>query len=201
MKRWMRWLVMFAGYPVVLYLTWLWLGLSERNPGDLVLSLLLAVGIVGGLTTLVWIVFGGSFWRALGFVVGVMTITILMSMLPSRTVATEKMAALRGIYPYLLRLLTVGLMAILMPLVLLGSSVLLRKWKYWAAWIALAVGVYVIPSLLIRWVPELQSLTAQTVSMVVRFGLAYVIALATFSAFARYVRELAEGRSSASREA
>ncbi|MDZ4797242.1 MAG: hypothetical protein SGI92_03695 [Bryobacteraceae bacterium] len=198
MKRWLRWLILLAGYPFVMWLVWIWLGVSERDPGDLILSFLLALGIVAGLTGLVWIVFGGSVWRALGFVLSIMTLTILMSLLPSWSVPLNHWAAqYRWIYPWLLRAVTLALMATTLPIVLMGSSVLLRTWQYWCAWAVLTLGVYVIPAWLVRWVPELSSMAAQTASMVVRFGLAYLIALATLTAFARFVRQLAEGQSSA----
>lgn len=202
MNRSWRWLILLAGYPFVMWLVWIWLGVAERDPGDLILSFLLALGIVAALTALVWIVFGGSVWRALAFVLSIMTLTIAMSLLPSWSVPLNQWGAkFKWLYPWLLRAVTLALMAVILPVVLMGTSVLLRKWRYWAAWGALTVGVYVVPALLVRWVPEFPSLAAQTASMVVRFGLAYLIALATLTAFARFVRRMAEAQNSAVREA
>lgn len=185
MKPWLRWLILVAGYPLVMWLVWIWLGVAERDPGDLILSVVLGVAIVAGLTGLVWIVFGGSLPRSLGFVLSILLLTMLMSLLPSSG------PKLRSIYPWAVRAGTLVLMAILLALVLLGTTTMFRRWQYWLAWCALAVGVYAIPSWLVGWVPQLTSMTAQTTSMVVRFGLAYLIALGTLTAFARYVRQMA----------
>jgi hypothetical protein len=191
MKWWQRWGILLLGYPVVMWLVWLWLGVPERDVSDLLLSAGLAVAIVAGLTALVWVVFGGSPWRALGFVLSIMTITIVTSMIPSRVVAVEKLSAVRWAGPFLLRALTVLLMAAVLPIVLMGTASLLYRWRYWGAWAVLTVGVYVIPKYLVDWVPELQSLSGQTASLIVRFGAAYLIALATFTGFARYIRRMA----------
>jgi hypothetical protein len=64
----------------------------------------------------------------------------------------------------------------------------LRSWRYWALAAGLVlVGVYV-PWRLITWVPALQGLTAQSISVAVRFGLAWLITVAALVSFGALLR-------------
>jgi hypothetical protein len=56
----------------------------------------------------------------------------------------------------------------------------LRQWRYWVGCaVMLAAGCF-LPGWLIGWVPKFSGLGAQTASWIVRFSLAYVIALAAW---------------------
>src|SRR6266536_3587827 len=69
-----------------------------------------------------------------------------------------------------------------------GAAPSLRSWRYWATAAVLVVAGVALPWLLVRWVPRLQSFGAQTASMIVRFGLAYGIALAAWLGIASLPR-------------
>ena len=60
--------------------------------------------------------------------------------------------------------------------------------RYWLGSALLVLAGYWLPGLLIGWVPKFQSFGAQTASMIVRFALAYAIALAAWLAIAALAR-------------
>ncbi len=56
----------------------------------------------------------------------------------------------------------------------------LRQWRYWAGCVVMLAVGYFLPGWLIGWVPRFSGFGAQTASWIVRFSLAYVIALAAW---------------------
>jgi hypothetical protein len=60
--------------------------------------------------------------------------------------------------------------------------------RYWMTSAPMAAAGFLLPMRLISWVPAFQSFGAQTASMIVRFGLAYAIALTAWLAIAAAVR-------------
>jgi hypothetical protein len=73
-----------------------------------------------------------------------------------------------------------------------GGSVKLgqvvRHWRYWTASFIITVALLKLPALLVGWVPEPASLFMQTLSVVLRFTLAYALALGAWLALAFQAR-------------
>ena len=71
---------------------------------------------------------------------------------------------------------------------------MLRRWPYWLLCAGLVIAGVWLPWKVIWWVPKLETITAQTVSMVLRFGVAYLLWLGSLLLFAAGVRRLAGSR-------
>jgi hypothetical protein len=93
-------------------------------------------------------------------------------------------------YRALLWVIVVAAAFALLSRLTFGSWRVARRWKYWVACIVFVAVVMIVPLQLVRWVPSFSNFAAQTASLVVRFGLAYMIAVAALAAFATIVRRI-----------
>ena len=59
-----------------------------------------------------------------------------------------------------------------------------RKPRFWLEYIVVLVAGFYLPGKLIHWVPRLQATAAEVISFVVRFGIAYCLAVAGWLALA-----------------
>lgn len=208
----------FAGYPLLVALVWMWLGIGERSALDLSLSLLTGILIVALLAWLLASAFNGSLTVYRKLPSAVLFVIAMLAALGAiwwlwayNAQATDWIAVrvsnARGsainprraawVYPALLWTFAIAVSAIALPPLLAGSARLWKNWRYWTAWVALVIAGWFLPSLIVSWVPKLTSLPAQTASMVIRFLLAYAIALASFLGFAKLVRQMAVRRMAA----
>ncbi|MBC7926721.1 MAG: hypothetical protein H7039_13785 [Bryobacteraceae bacterium] len=178
MRRHLPVIGQLLGYPLVLWLVWVWLGIAERNVGDLVLSVIVGLVVLCLLSSLVLLAFGGPLWRPALFVFIAFGTACLASLMP----AAVNVWVLRGALTFFF--------ALLIPVLLLGRISLLTNWRYWAMFAGLATGLVVIPTTLVQFVPALPGLPLQSISLGVRFLLAYSVALATLLAFAHHVKRL-----------
>lgn len=213
------WIVQLLGYPVLVWLIWVWLGLGERNAGDLVLSV-----AGGGLIVMLasWLIASAlhgtvqvrrHYARAVVFVLLLLLITCAGIWLQSWNARVMDWTAIRisnakgsainprsaaWIYPVVLWSVLLAMVAALLGSLIYAPSKIVSDRKYWAAFALLILAMIGVPWLLLNWIPPAGSLTAQTVSMVLRFALAYVTAVCSLLVFARIVRQMVERRTQSS---
>jgi len=174
---WLDAVMQLIGYPVVIWLCWVWLGIAERDALDLASSVVVGLAIVGLLSWLVARAFGAGFGRGLVFVV-------LASLLVAGVLYRPKW------FSFALAFVLLGVLA---PALLLPTRRVQWQWRYWAAWFGALLAMVVVPVLLVNWVPQLQSAGAQTASMAARFVVAYGVALGGWLGYAGVARRLAAG--------
>jgi hypothetical protein len=170
--------VQVAGYPLLVWLVWIWLGIAERSVMEILGSAALGGAIVAALAWLLASAFDGTLkvrglWvRSLVFVIAALVI------------AGAGWWLTRKIYP-------IALIALLVPPLYRCSWRVLGKWRYWAAFVLLAgTGLY-LPWKMATWVPAATSLASQTASMAARFLIAYLLAVGSLVGFAAELRRLA----------
>lgn len=114
-----------------------------------------------------------------------------------------KPASLESSYAWLLRSLFLLIALALHPLAarLAGSldsaSRVLKQPAYWIAGIVLAVAGLLIPWFLITWVPAFPAFSMETASAVVRFTIAYLLALVSWATMAALLPRLGRAEASA----
>jgi hypothetical protein len=175
-------------YPVLVWLVWVWFGIAESSPMELLGSVLLGLMIIVAIAWLLATAFTGglrvtvSTWaRSLVFVVACL---LLLG-------GTLWLGGSRRLHPVMFWTASAALIAVLLPLHFVRTLRLLRDWRYWAACMLLVViGAYA-PWKLVSWVPAAKTLTAQAASLTIRFAAAYLFAVASFLVFAFVVRRLA----------
>jgi hypothetical protein len=194
------------GYLALLALIYGWFGIAESNAWQLMLSVLLGLAILFGA---VWLIasalaapelvsprrLGGCLlW--FGAVAAVIILCVWLAGYRPRvglSVASHltlwfrrpvKPQTMATVYVWLLRIAgAAGVLAILPFTVKARPTV-----RYWMTAAPIAAAGFLLPRLLIGWVLAFQSFGAQTASMIVRFGLAYAIALAAWLAIATAAR-------------
>ncbi|MBN8733548.1 MAG: hypothetical protein J0L64_23645 [Acidobacteria bacterium] len=108
-----------------------------------------------------------------------------------------KPASLEGAYTWFLRSAFLLIALALHPIAarLAGSiDSAASVWKrpgYWVAGVVLAVLGLLVPWWLIKWVPAFSSMAMETLSMLVRFGIAYVLATVSWTTMAALLPRLA----------
>ena len=189
-----------AGYLVLLALIYEWFGIADRSAWQLLLSVVLGVAIVSGaawliasalappriVQCLIWIaavaaVIACCVWLA-GYKPRVgLNVASHLTLWFRRPVKPQTMAS---IYSWLLWIAgAAGVLAIL-PLAVKARPTR----RYWITAALLAFAGLLLPGLLVGWVPKFQSFGAQTASMIVRFALAYAIALSAWLSIAAAAR-------------
>jgi hypothetical protein len=193
------------GYLVLLALVYGWLGIADGSVWQVLLSAVLALAIVFGgvwLTAsalaaeplsprslprfLIWIaaaaaVIACCVWLAgygprVGF-----SVASHLTLWFRRPVKPQTMGSL-----YVGLLWIAGAAGVL---ALLPAAVKSRPTrKYWVSSALLVLAGIWLPRLLVGWVPKFQGFGAQTASMILRFGLAYAIALAAWLSIAALAR-------------
>ncbi|MCZ2074711.1 MAG: hypothetical protein HUU41_01550 [Bryobacteraceae bacterium] len=186
-RKWPLLTIQVTGYALVAALIYLWLGIPEQSVWQLLLSLLLAAAIIAGSGWLLAALFalrlcGRREWRR-----GMAFVLLLLVMFLGGS-------WLSGSAPRVNPLWLWGIGALIvftvLPWFAATRAWLIRRWQYWvAAAGVVTMGIY-IPWKLIWWVPPLSGMTAQTLSMAVRFGLAYLLLVASLLLFSGWMQRL-----------
>ena len=196
-----------GGYLVLLALVYEWLGIGDRSVAQVLLTALGGAVILAGAVWLFgqalapvllprrWPAF--LLWAlAVALVIGVavwlggyrprvgLSVASHLTLWFRRPVKPQTMSALYGALVWI-----AGAAGVLALLPFAGAAaegvkpnarLVLGQWRYWAG-CALALAVaYWLPAWLIGWVPKLAGFALQTASLIVRFALAYAIALAAW---------------------
>lgn len=202
------WVAQVLGYPVILYLVWLWLGIPEGSALQLAGSVLLGVVIAVGLAWLLALAFQVRFPRMLAFVVLLAVLAAVAwwlsgyadlagNWLAAKVSTWRRRPANPGTWTgrYWWTVWTLCVLAIFGLLAwLAGGRGVLRRWPYWLLCAGLVIAGAWLPWKVLWWVPKLETITAQTVSMVLRFGVAYLLWLGSLLLFAAGVRRVAGSR-------
>jgi hypothetical protein len=209
------WLQQAGGYMALAILTYEWLGIADRSVWQVLLSALLGLVILFGA---VWLIggalAGAAGWplRRMGRVAlwvlaiaAVIGCAMWLGNFRARvglSVASQltqwfrhpvKPQAMGALYGWLLWIAAVAGVLSLLPFASRAargetSGRPWREWRYWAACGLLAAAGYWLPGLLAGWVPGFKGFGMQTASMIVRFMLAYLVALAAWLAIAWLAR-------------
>jgi len=175
-------LVQLTGNAVLFALFYLWLTLPEGRTADLLLSAVLLLVILVGMLWLQGATLAGfhtagsarTLARRLPWfaVWAVMIVAVL--------VVSRHLAHGHWRWPWLAGL---GVAAALLPIA--GQAAAGRPWRgalavlarpvWWLAVVCLLVSGYLVPALLIAWVPKVAGLAAESVSFGLRFGVAYLL--------------------------
>ena len=194
-----------CGYLVLLALVYGWLGIADRSTWQVVLSGLLGLAIVLGA---VWLIASAlaaeplSLRRLPRFLIWIAAAAAVIACCvwlagyrPRVGFSVASHLTLwfrRPVKPQTMGTLYVGLLWIAGAagvLALLPRAVKARPTlRYWLSSALLVLAGIWLPGLLIGWVPKFQSFGAQTSSMILRFALAYTIALAAWLAIAALAR-------------
>ena len=207
------WLVQVAGYPLLIWLLWIWFGIPDRSVLHLSASVLLGLFIILWLGWLLASAFThslriqGRLPRAALFSVVLLVLLIAVWWLKAYNPAVTDWIAVRvsnargsainpqsaaWVYPVFLWTMLLTIVALILPPLLLNCLRPLRSPVYWASFVLLAMAGYWIPWFIVTWIPTAESITVQTLSMVLRWGFAYLIALAALLAFAHVARSRAD---------
>jgi hypothetical protein len=204
-----------GGYLVLLALIYEWLGIEDRTFAQVLLSAVLGGGISFGAVWLFgnalaapqWLgprrlpkvlpwaaavaaVIIGAMWLA-GYrdAVG-LSVASRLTLWLRRPVKLETIASLYAGLVWI-----AGAAGVLALLPYAGAAARadrqaegLPHRRYWIGCAVLMAAGYWLPSLLVGWVPKAHSFGAQTASLVVRFSLAYAIALAAWVEIAGLAR-------------
>jgi hypothetical protein len=193
------------GYLVLRALVYGWLGIADRSAWQVLLSGLLGLAIVFGA---VWLIASAlaaepvSPRRLPGFLIWIAAVAAvivccvwLAGYRPRVGLSVASHLTLwfrRPVKPQMMGSLYAGLLWVAGAagvLALLPAAVKARPTrKYWVGSAVLVLAGILLPGLLIGWVPKFQSFGAQTASMIVRFALAYTIALASWLSIAVLAR-------------
>jgi hypothetical protein len=195
-----------------MWLVWAWLGIAESSAAALAGSVVLGLVIVAAVAWLLATAFEGnlrvhSMWlRSLLFVLlALLLIGIAVWLAGYRPAVTGWIAAkisnarAKAVNPRSLDWIYRGVLwsalgvtiAAVLPRLFVRSSRVLRDWRYWTACLLVVlIGGY-LPWKVVTWVPAANTLAMQTVSMFVRFSLAYLVGVAALLLFASAVRRLA----------
>jgi hypothetical protein len=200
-----------VGYVALMALVYGWLGISDRSVAQVLLSALLGLAIV---FATVWLVGSAlaaeplSLQRLPRFVIWIAAAAAvvvccvwLAGYRPRVGFSVASHLTLwfrRPVKPPVMGAIYTGVLWIAGAagvLALLPRAIKVRPTRrYWIGSALLVLAGYWLPGLLIGWVPKFQSFGAQTASMIVRFALAYAIALAAWLSITALARR---GRSAA----
>jgi hypothetical protein len=181
------WVIEFVANAVLLFALYEWLGIRDSRISQIVLSFVLIVAMAAGAVWLHSRTFSMKPLRLaflafffLMFCWGLSTIPFDRISLWIASTLTLRLR--RPVNP-----VTVGTVLncarwfvqwIAVPLILLQ-----RKDRiFWLQYTGVIVGAFLLPGLLIHWVPRLNPTAAQVASFVARFGLAYCLAITGFVA-------------------
>ena len=193
-----------GGYLLLLALIYEWLGIADRSVWQVLLSGLLGLAIVCGAVwliaravvapsrkSLLWLLAAAAavvccVWLA-GYQPRVgLRVASQLTQWFRKPVKPQTMSSL-----YVAMLWMTGITAVLALLPRASQAPqALRQWRYWAMGAVLVAAGFILPTVLIGWVPKFQSFGAQTASMIVRLALAYAIALAAWLAIASLPRRI-----------
>ena len=186
-----------CGYLVLLALVYEWLGISDRSVWQVLLSAVLGLAIVFGAVWLVGSALAAepfSLRRLPRYLIWIAAIAAVIACCvwlagyrPRVGFSIASHLTLwfrRPIKPQTMGTLYAGLLWIVGAagvLALLPKAVQARPTlRYWIGSALLLLAGIWLPGLIVGWVPKFTSFGAQTASMIVRFTLAYAIALAAW---------------------
>jgi hypothetical protein len=168
------------GYLLLLAAVYGWLGIADGSVWQVALSAVLALAIVSFAVWLIADALAAPVGRSLPWLLAAAALVAGCVWLAGRVKSV-----------YATPLWIAGTVAVLVLLPLAGGAAsALRRPSYWAIAFLLALAGLALPWLLVIWVPRFQSFGAQTASLVVRFALAYAIALASWLLLARLPQRL-----------
>jgi hypothetical protein len=189
-----------VGYLAVAALLYEWFGIADRSVWQLLLSVVLGVAIVAGAIWLIASALGPArmgrcvIWIAAAAAVIVVCLWLAgyqarvglsvashLTLWFRKPVKPQTMATL---YAWLLWIASIAGVLAILPRAAGGRPTR----RYWITAAVLTIAGLLLPGLLIGWVPKFQSFGAQTASMLVRFVVAYAIALAAWLAIAASAR-------------
>jgi len=211
------WFIQAGGYLVLLVLIFEWLGISDRSVGQVLLSALVGLVILAGGIWLIAAALAGServglqrivrvaIWvgamaavAGFGMFLGIFRARVGLSIASHLTLWSRhpvKPQPMGTVYIVLVTIATVAGLLALLPLASRAATGagtaagrLWRDWRYWAISGALVAVGYWLPGLVVGWVPKFSGFAMQTVSMLIRFALAYGIAVAAWLAIAWQAR-------------
>jgi hypothetical protein len=194
-----------CGYLVLLALVYGWLGISDRSAWQVLLSAVLGLAIVFGAVWLVgsalaaeplslrrvpqflvWIVAAAAVIACCVWLAGYrprvgFSVASHLTLWFRRPVKPQSMGTL---YAGLLWIVGAAGVLALLPAAVKARPTL----RYWIGSALLVLAGIWLPGLIVGWAPKFQSFGAQTASMIVRFTLAYAIALAAWLAITALAR-------------
>jgi hypothetical protein len=186
---------------------WIWFGIPEATVWQLLGSVSLAVVIVAGMAWVLASVTGGALRRTLVVVIGLLVLCGVCLWLAKYDTSGAEWLAVRisrtrgrAINPRQLAWIFPALRwTIFAALAFIAVAPrLAHSWRYWLLAVALLVAGGYVPWKLVTWVPAVKGLTAQAISMSIRFLLAYTISVAALVAFGVLLRRLPERPTAAS---
>ncbi|HEU0142548.1 MAG TPA: hypothetical protein VFQ79_22690 [Bryobacteraceae bacterium] len=185
-RKWVLLAVQIAGYALVAILIYLWLGIPEESVWQLLLSVLLAVGIIAGAGWLLASLFALRLCGRWEWMRGMAFVLLLLAMFLGGSWLSGSAPRVNPLWFW-----SIGAFIVFAVLPWFAARAwLIRRWQYWASAVAVvALGIY-IPWKLIWWVPSLSGMTAQTASMAVRFGLAYLLLVISLLLFSGWMQRL-----------
>ena len=196
-----------VGYVVLLGLIYEWLGIGDRSGGQVLLSaalgaaiVLIALWLIGKALDhqfklrrlprfLFWMIvvaaaIGACLWLGTYRAKAGLSVASHLTLWFRRPVKPQTMGT---IYAALVWMAGIAAVLALLPFASAAAEGArrrvrdeLRQWRYWVGCAAMLAAGYFLPGWLIGWVPKFSGFGAQTASWIVRFSLAYVIALAAW---------------------
>jgi hypothetical protein len=208
-----RLLIQAGGYLALAALIYEWLGIADRSVWQVLLSAVLGLGILFGAVWLIGSALAGSagfplrrmarvaLWvAAIAAVVGFamwlgsyraragLSVASHLTLWFRHPVKPQSMGAV-----YFTLVWIAGIAGVLALLPFAGRAAsgagagrAWRDWRYWAPCAVLVAAGYWLPGLLVAWVPGFKGFGMQTASLLVRFAVAYAIALAAWLGIARF---------------
>ena len=168
------------GYLLLLAAVYAWLSIADGSVWQVALSALLALAIVSGAVWLIADALAARVGKSLPWLLAAAAAVAGCVWLAGRVKSV-----------YAAPLWIAGLVAVLALLPFAGGvASAARRPSYWAIAFLLALIGLALPWLLVTWVPRFQSFGAQTASLIVRFALAYAIALTSWLLLARLPQRL-----------
>ncbi len=190
-------LTAWGGGAVLVVLVYLWLGLPERTPWDLLLSAVLFVLLVAGAIglagwTLVAFEEPAPVWASWPRRLGRLAPVVLL-MAAAVVLVVWRLSRFSGWLAgaaAILLLLPLASQAARGTVCLRRAASLLRRPEYWLAGvIAILIGV-ALPWAVVLWTPVHGGLLVETLSLALRFGVAWLAAVASWLFLAASILEL-----------
>jgi hypothetical protein len=184
------WLLQFVCNALLLFAFYEWLGVRDSRASQLILSFVLGAAIIAGTVFLhsrtfhmkplqfaaALLIFALVGWGLLSLPIDqaglwlASTLTYRIRKPFNPATVTQALGWLRWFVQW-----------IVVPLVLLRQ----RNPRFWWRFAATVVLAFLVPSYLVHWTPKLTATSAQVVSFVLRFGVAYLLITTGFVAIWR----------------
>jgi hypothetical protein len=188
MKR--LWLIQFLANAILLVVFYEWLGIRDSRVSQLLLSALIGIALLAGIVLLHSQTFNINPRRfALIFLIFLLICwgfsAIPLDEASVWIASTLTFRSRKPVNPATILALLNGLRWILqwiaIPLILLQR----KRPAFWLQFAAIVLLAFLVPRYLILWTPKLAGTAPQILSFVLRFGIAYCLAITGFVAFAR----------------